>query len=164
MKIELTPQQKQDQASFRTFVNEEIIPYANRFDEEERVPSVLIEKIAQKGYLGSLIPKDQGGSGLDFITYGLLTEEIGRGCSSVRSLLTVHDMVARSILKFGRTVQKEYWLPNENSIADQRRAKIDNEIEQFVESLGQICMLWELFVVALVNRVQPCRTKIRQPI
>jgi alkylation response protein AidB-like acyl-CoA dehydrogenase len=45
------------------------------------------------------------------ITYGLLTEEIGRGCSSVRSLLTVHDMVAHAILRWGSREQKERFLP-----------------------------------------------------
>ena len=41
------------------------------------------------------------------ITYGLLTEEIGRGCSSVRSLLTVHDMVAHAIQRWGSRAQQE---------------------------------------------------------
>ncbi|MBW4617796.1 MAG: acyl-CoA dehydrogenase family protein [Cyanosarcina radialis HA8281-LM2] len=111
MKIELTPQQKDAQTAFREFVNDEIIPYADWCDREEHTPPNLIQKLAEKEYLGALIPTEFGGSNLDPIAYGLLNEEIGRGCSSLRSLLTVHSMVARAVLKWGSRSQKEYWLP-----------------------------------------------------
>ncbi|NEO98543.1 MAG: acyl-CoA dehydrogenase [Symploca sp. SIO2E9] len=111
MQIELTPQQKNSQAAFKTFVDQEIIPYADQYDQEEQTPIKLIEKLAQEKYLGALLPKDIGGTGMDMITYGLLNEEIGRGCSSLRSLLTVHNMVAQALLKWGSKFQKEYWLP-----------------------------------------------------
>lgn len=111
MKIELTTQQKDAQAEFRAFVDEEVMPHANRYDQEERTPPALIEKLAQKGYLGAVLPRVVGGKGMDMITYGLLNEEIGRGCSSLRSLLTVHCMVAYALSKWGNKSQKEYWLP-----------------------------------------------------
>ena len=111
MKIELTIQQKEDRAAFRAFVDEAIAPYANQWDREERTPPGLIKKLAKKGYLGALLPKDSGGSAMDMVTYGLLSEEIGRGCSSLRSLLTVHSMVAQALLKWGSQSQKAYWLP-----------------------------------------------------
>ena len=111
MKIELTTQQNEDRAAFRAFVDEAIAPYANQWDREERTPLELIQKLAHKGYLGALLPKDMGGSGMDTITYGLLSEEIGRGCSSLRSLLTVHNMVAYALLKWGSQSQKAYWIP-----------------------------------------------------
>jgi hypothetical protein len=82
MKIELTPQQKEAQTAFREFVNHEIVPYADWCDREEHTPPKLIEKLAEKGYLGALIPQNLGGSGFEPITYGLLNEEVGRGCSS----------------------------------------------------------------------------------
>lgn len=111
MKIELNPQQKNAQATFRAFVDEEIVPYANQCDREERTPLNLIQKLAQKGYLGAVVPQESGGSGIDMITFGLLNEELGRGCSSLRSLLTVHSMVAHALLKWGSRFQKEYWIP-----------------------------------------------------
>lgn len=110
MKIELTEQQKDAQAKFRAFVDEEVMPYANRYDQEECTPLNLIEKIAEKGYLSAVLPKEFGGIGMDMITYGLLNEEIGRGCSSLRSLLTVHCMVAYTLSKWGNKSQKQYWL------------------------------------------------------
>jgi glutaryl-CoA dehydrogenase (non-decarboxylating) len=111
MKIELTPQQQNARTVFRAFVDEEIVPHADQWDREERTPSAIIKKLAQQGYLGALLPKNSGGSGMDLITYGLLSEEIGRGCSSLRSLLTVHSMVAQALLKWGSQSQKADWLP-----------------------------------------------------
>jgi len=111
MKIELTPQQQNDRTTFRAFVDEEIVPHADQWDREERTPPAIIKKLAQQGYLGTLLPKNSGGSGMDLITYGLLSEEMGRGCSSLRSLLTVHSMVAQALLKWGSQSQKTDWLP-----------------------------------------------------
>ncbi|MEC4817869.1 MAG: acyl-CoA dehydrogenase family protein [Scytonema sp. PMC 1069.18] len=111
MKIELTTQEKEAKAEFRAFVDEEIIPHANRYDQEERTPTKLIEKLTKIGYLGAVLPEEFGGKSMNLITYGLLNEEIGRGCSSLRSLLTVHSMVAHALSKWGNTSQKEYWLP-----------------------------------------------------
>ena len=111
MKLELNAQQKEAQSEFRIFVDAEIVPLADGCDREEHTPTQLIEKLAKKGYLGAIIPKDFGGSGMDAIACGLLNEEIGRGCSSLRSLLTVHSMVSHGILKWGSKQQKEDWLP-----------------------------------------------------
>ncbi|GAB1541395.1 acyl-CoA dehydrogenase family protein [Scytonema sp. NUACC21] len=111
MRIELTAQQKNAQAEFRAFVDEEIVPHANFCDREELTPPKLIKKLSNIGYLGAILPKVFGGKNIDIITYGLLNEEIGRGCSSLRSLLTVHNMVAHALYKWGNKSQKEYWLP-----------------------------------------------------
>lgn len=111
MRMELTTEQENARHAFRSFANEEIAPHANRFDREERIPAELLGKLAEKGYLGATLPEEFGGQGMDMITYGLLHEEIGRACSSVRSLLTVHCMVAQAVLKWGSKTQKQFWLP-----------------------------------------------------
>ncbi|MHC5744968.1 MAG: acyl-CoA dehydrogenase family protein [Nostoc sp.] len=111
MKLELSTQQKNAQAKFKAFVNEEICPSAGEWDRKEFTPPELIKKIAEHGFLGAILPQEYGGKGMDMITYGILNEELGRGCSSVRSLLTVHNMVAYALCKWGNKSQKEYWLP-----------------------------------------------------
>ncbi|MDZ8085093.1 MAG: acyl-CoA dehydrogenase family protein [Nostoc sp. DedQUE12b] len=111
MKLELSAQQKNYQAEFRTFVNEEICPHASECDRNEFTPPEIIKKLAEHGFLGAILPEAFGGQAMDMITYGILNEEIGRGCSSVRSLLTVHNMVAHALCKWGSKSQKEYWLP-----------------------------------------------------
>lgn len=111
MKIELTPTQKEAQIEFREFTDCEIIPHADWCDREEQTPPTLIQKLATKGYLGALIPSQFGGRDIDAISYGLLNEEIGRGCSSLRSLLTVHNMLSQALLRWGNSQQKSRWLP-----------------------------------------------------
>lgn len=111
MKLELSAQQKNYQAEFRVFVNQEICPNAGEWDIKEFTPKELVAKIAECGFLGAILPQEYGGKGMDMITYGILNEEIGRGCSSVRSLLTVHNMVSQALCKWGNKSQKEYWLP-----------------------------------------------------
>jgi glutaryl-CoA dehydrogenase (non-decarboxylating) len=111
VKLELTPEQRAFRAEARAFVAAEVAPHAGRWDREEAVPMDLIAKLRERGDLGSLIAPEWGGRGLDMITYGLLTEEIGRGCSSVRSLLTVHDMAAHATQRFGTKEAKERFLP-----------------------------------------------------
>lgn len=110
MKIELTPEQSADKAAFRAFVDAEIFRHADQFDQQESIPSTLIRKIGKQGYLGLNLPVQHGGAGKDMITLGLLHEEAGRACSSVRSLLTVHGMVAQSVLRWGSGLLKERWL------------------------------------------------------
>ena len=111
MKIELTPEQRALRGEVRAFVEREIAPHAGRWDREETTPREIIDKLIERGWLGSIVPAEHGGKGLDMISYGVLNEEIGRGCSSIRSLLTVHDMVCRGILRWGSKAQKEIYLP-----------------------------------------------------
>ncbi|MEP6911792.1 MAG: acyl-CoA dehydrogenase family protein [bacterium] len=110
MTTALTPQQEASRLSFREFVEGEIAPHAGEFDRTERLPRPLLRKLAEQGYLGACLPQANGGSGMDAVTLGLLSEEIGRGCSSVRSLLTVHHMVTLGISRWGTGEQKDQWL------------------------------------------------------
>jgi alkylation response protein AidB-like acyl-CoA dehydrogenase len=98
-------------AAARDFVEQTVIPAADEWDRQQRMPRAVVEAIARAGYLGAAVPADLGGLGLDMLTYGLLHGEIGRGCSSLRSILTVHGMVARAIHRWGTAEQKARWLP-----------------------------------------------------
>ena len=111
MNLELSPEQRAARAEFRAFVAAEIAPHADRWDREAATPAALIDQLRERGYLGSNVAREWGGTGRDMISYGLLTEEIGKGCSSVRSLLTVHDMVAHAIQRWGSPAQKQRYLP-----------------------------------------------------
>jgi glutaryl-CoA dehydrogenase (non-decarboxylating) len=111
LNLELKAEQRAARAEFRAFVAAGIAPHADRWDREAATPAALIDQLRERGYLGSNVAREWGGVGRDMITYGLLTEEIGRGCSSVRSLLTVHDMVAHAIQRWGSPAQKQRYLP-----------------------------------------------------
>lgn len=111
MNMQLTQEQMNLKEAFRNFVDKEIVPYAAQNDREEKIAPELLKKVIEAGYLGSMIPAKYGGAGYDMVTIGILNEEVGRGCSSVRSLLTVHGMFALGIERWGTEEQVEYWLP-----------------------------------------------------
>lgn len=107
----LTPAETARREEFRSFSGAEISPRATTFDRAGGIDDDLVAKLAGAGYLGATIAPEHGGPGMDEVTFGLLCEEIGAGCSSVRSLLTVQNMVARAIARWGSAAQKEHWLP-----------------------------------------------------
>jgi len=108
---DLSPEQALALAAFQAFVDEEIAPFADERHRRERMPREAVRRLAERGYLGLPLPRELGGGGRDSVTFGLLAGEIGRGCSSLRSLLTVQTMVAQAILRWGTRSQKEAWIP-----------------------------------------------------
>ncbi len=94
------------------FARDEIQPFAKQIDEKEELPGEIIKKLAEKGYLSATWSKEFMGRGLSDLEYGLITKEIGKACSSTRSVLTVQtSLVGETIAKFGSQEQKEEWLP-----------------------------------------------------
>ncbi len=98
-------------APFRAVVDEHIAPYAEEFDAHETLPRHLLELVAQQHWWGATLPTDIGGTGMDWVAFGVLHEEVGRGCSSLRSLMTVHAMVCAAVDRWGRDDQRDRWLP-----------------------------------------------------
>jgi alkylation response protein AidB-like acyl-CoA dehydrogenase len=96
----------------RLFADEHIRPYVSFFEENKGVPRSLIRKMGEKGLLGAVLPSNYGGTDLDAVSYGQMTEQIGKACCSTRSVLTVHtSLVGETILRFGTDEQRAYWLP-----------------------------------------------------
>jgi len=96
----------------RSFTDKEIIPAAKENARNAHFDTDLVKKIADQGYLGAIVPRDYGGAGLDYITYGLIVEEIGRGDSAMRTVVSVQtSLVCSSIVRWGTEEQKQRWLP-----------------------------------------------------
>lgn len=93
------------------FVEAHVRPHADRWDLEAAIPEELIRGLASEGFLAAMVPDAFGGAGSTMRAYGSLTEEVGRACSSTRSLLTVHGMVCTAISRWGSATQKERLLP-----------------------------------------------------
>ena len=111
MKIELSSSQSEKKEKFIAFVNNEITPYADQFDRNEKIPKEIIQHLTSHEYAGMILPDKEGNHNSDMISYGLLCEEIGKASASLLSIITVHGMVGQSLLKWGSSFQKEYWLP-----------------------------------------------------
>ncbi len=112
MDFELTDEQRLIRETARDFTNNEIVPRARENDRNEHFDVELVRKIADQGYLGAIVPREYGGAGLDYITYGLIVEEVGRGCSAMRTVVSVQtSLVCSAILRWGTEEQKQEILP-----------------------------------------------------
>jgi butyryl-CoA dehydrogenase len=112
MDFDLTPEQQEIRKLAHDFADKEIAPGARERDRGEIFPKDVLAKMAPIGFLGGPVPEQYGGMGLDYISHALITEEIGRVDSSVRTTLSVQiSLVELTILKFGTEEQKRAWLP-----------------------------------------------------
>jgi butyryl-CoA dehydrogenase len=110
--FELTDEQRLVRETARDFTNNEIIPRARDNDRNAHFDVELVGKIAAQGYLGAIVPQEYGGAGLDYLTYGLIVEQVGRGDSSMRTVVSVQtSLVCSAILKWGTEEQKHHYLP-----------------------------------------------------
>jgi alkylation response protein AidB-like acyl-CoA dehydrogenase len=112
MDFELTDEQQLIRETARAFTDNEIVERARENDRNEHFDLELVSKIAAQGYLGAIVPREYGGAGLDYLTYGLVVEEIGRGCSAMRTVISVQtSLVCSAILRWGTEQQKQQYLP-----------------------------------------------------
>jgi butyryl-CoA dehydrogenase len=110
--FELTDEQRLIRETAREFTDKEIVPVARENDRNERFDTELVQKIADMGFLGAIVSEEYGGRGVDYLTYGLIVEEIGRGDSSARTVVSVQtSLVAKTIENWGSEEQKHEWLP-----------------------------------------------------
>ncbi len=112
MDFDLTDEQRLIKDTAREFTDKEIVLQARENARNHHFDLELVKKIADQGYLGAIVPREYGGAGLGYIDYGLVVEEIGRGCSSVRTVISVQtSLVCSAILKWGTEEQKQHYLP-----------------------------------------------------
>lgn len=112
MDFDFTPEQLAMRKHMREFAEREIAPVAQHNDRECKFDMNVAKKIFAEGFLGCPIPEKYGGLGMDYIAYGLMTEEINRICSSTRTLFSVQtSLVALTILRWGTEEQKQHLLP-----------------------------------------------------
>ncbi len=112
MDLELTDEQRLIRETARDFADNEIVERARENDRNEHFDTELVGKIADQGYLGAIIPREYGGAGLDYLTYGLVVEQIGRACSAMRTVISVQtSLVCSAILRWGTEEQKQRYLP-----------------------------------------------------
>jgi alkylation response protein AidB-like acyl-CoA dehydrogenase len=112
MDLELTDEQRLIRQTAREFTDREIVPVAGRNSREHRFDTDLVRKIADQGYLGAIVPREHGGAGLDYVTYAIVAEEIGRGDSAMRTVVSVQtSLVCSTILRWGTEEQKQRYLP-----------------------------------------------------
>ena len=112
MDFALTDEQQLIKETARRFTDNEIVPRSRDNDRNAHFDTDLVAKIAEQGYLGAIVPLQYGGAGLDYLSYGLIVEEIGRGDSSMRTVVSVQtSLVCSAIVRWGTEEQKRRYLP-----------------------------------------------------
>lgn len=108
----LTDEHKLIRGSIRDFVKKEISPYIEDWAQRAHFPYEIVKKFGDIGAFGPTIPVEYGGGGLDYISYGIIMQEIERGDSGMRSTASVQgSLVMYPIYKFGSEAQRKKYLP-----------------------------------------------------
>ncbi|MGW3330370.1 acyl-CoA dehydrogenase family protein [Streptomyces rubiginosohelvolus] len=112
MDLALSVEQEAVRKLAEDFVAREVTPHVVAWDRAENVDRSIVKKLGGLGFLGLTVPEEYGGSGGDHLSYCLVTEELGRGDSSVRGIVSVSlGLVAKTIASWGSEEQKRQWLP-----------------------------------------------------
>ncbi|HJZ49462.1 MAG TPA: acyl-CoA dehydrogenase family protein [Roseiflexaceae bacterium] len=112
MNFSLTPEQQRVQTIARQFADTEVAPLAREADERGEFPLHLVPRMAELGFLAGPIGPEYGGTGMDYLSFALVYEELGRADSSVRGFLAVHaGLVSLCIYDWGSAEQKRRYLP-----------------------------------------------------
>ncbi len=111
MNLDLTEEQQLLQRSVREFAEAEVKPRARELDEKGHFPFDLFHKAAELGLTGVPFPEEEGGAGMDHISYTIVIEEIARVCASTSVILSVQNsLYCDPIHRFGTAEQKEKFL------------------------------------------------------
>src|SRR4051794_25634842 len=119
MDFDLSDEQKLIRDTAREFTDKEIVPRARENDRNSHFDTELVQKIADQGYLGAIVPREYGGGGAAYPPPppggeggGRGRAEVGRGCSAMRTVISVQtSLVCSSIVRWGSEEQKQRWLP-----------------------------------------------------
>jgi butyryl-CoA dehydrogenase len=112
MDFDLTDEQELMRRTAREFTDAELVERARENDRTYTFDLELVAKLAAQGYLGAVVPPEYGGSGLDYLSYALVVEEVGRVDSAMRTVISVQtSLVCSSLLRWGTDEQKRRWLP-----------------------------------------------------
>lgn len=111
----LTGEQISLKQMISSFCEKEINPYAGNWDEANEFPRNTFDQLCQLGLGGISSDETYDGSYLDYFTRALVFEELSKGCVALAATLSVHNMVAYTILKYGDEAQRKKWLPAINT-------------------------------------------------
>ncbi|MGH2502634.1 MAG: acyl-CoA dehydrogenase family protein [Ktedonobacterales bacterium] len=111
MFFQLDDEQREIQGLARKFAQNEIAPHADAWDEEHHFPREVLQPMAELGLAGMLTPEQYGGMALSRLTSALIYEQIAQADMATAVWLSVHNMVAGLIAKFGDDEQRQRWLP-----------------------------------------------------
>jgi alkylation response protein AidB-like acyl-CoA dehydrogenase len=112
MDLSLSDEQQAIRRLAADFVDREVVPHTAAWDRAEAVDRGVVKRLGELGFLGMTIPEEYGGVGGDHVAYCLVMEELGRGDTAVRGIVSVSlGLVGKSVNGYGTEEQKRRWLP-----------------------------------------------------
>lgn len=112
MDFALTAEHELIRESAEKFSRQFILPNIAERDREARSDRVILDHMGEAGLLGVSIPAKYGGTDTDYISLGIVSEELERGDTSARVVCSVHSgLHSLTILQWGTEEQKQRWLP-----------------------------------------------------
>ena len=111
MHFALTEEQAAIQDTALTFAKERIAPHAAEWDEKSHFPVDVIKETAALGMATIYVPAEQGGSGLSRLDGALIMEALAYGCPAIAGYISIHNMVAWMVGKYGSGAQVQEWMP-----------------------------------------------------
>jgi alkylation response protein AidB-like acyl-CoA dehydrogenase len=112
MDFRLTDEQKQIKQTVKEFAESEIKPHVMKWDEEQKFPLEVVKKLGELGMLGAIFPEEYGGSGLSYVDYVNIIEELGVVDSGIGLTVAAHNSLGTGhIYIAGSEQQKKRWLP-----------------------------------------------------
>jgi alkylation response protein AidB-like acyl-CoA dehydrogenase len=95
----------------KDFAEKEMIPFVAEWEEKNEIPMEFYKKMGKLGMLGAPMPEEYGGSGMDYVSYHIMIEEVARACSSVRTTVSVQTSLAETnLLLYGSEELKQKYL------------------------------------------------------
>jgi alkylation response protein AidB-like acyl-CoA dehydrogenase len=111
MDFELSDDQQAFRATARDFAQAEMMPRAREWDEAEIFPVETLRKAAALGFGGIYVKEDVGGSALTRLDATIIFEELAQGCTSTAAYISIHNMAAWMIDRYGNEAQRRRFLP-----------------------------------------------------
>src|SRR5436190_2034491 len=116
MHFALTEEQAAIQETALAFAKERIAPFAGEWDEKSHFPIDVIRETAPLGMATIYVPAEQGGAGLSRLDGALIMEALAYGCPAIAGYISIHNMVAWMVAKYGSEPQIKAWMPKLASI------------------------------------------------
>ncbi|MDX1282051.1 acyl-CoA dehydrogenase family protein [Shewanella colwelliana] len=112
MDFNLNEDQRQFAELATQFSQEELAPYAAKWDEEHHFPKDVIQKAGELGFCSLYSPESEGGMGLSRLDASIIFEQLAMGCTATTAMLTIHNMATWMITSFGSQTLRDEWSPS----------------------------------------------------
>ncbi len=111
MNFDLTEDQQAFAETARQFADQELAPFAAKWDKEHYFPKDVIKKAGELGFCGLYTPESEGGLGLSRLDSSIIFEQLATGCTATTAMMTIHNMATWMIASWGTEAVKQHWCP-----------------------------------------------------